>query len=144
MNTPPRDHLESVRIPTAAEIGAAKEALERCILLDWDFRRLEEDDSVFIGPGSIIYCDPPYDGDGSFRQYIAEGFSQRDQHDLIVLLAAWCDRGAFCVTTNANTDFITREIAEFWPAATVVRVEASRSISAHGDRNSAKEIIAYA
>jgi DNA adenine methylase len=140
MNTPPRDKLDQLSIPQLPDLLECAQALESVELVDWDFREYEE--RCFIGPGTLVYLDPPYDG--SFTGYTPQGFDFDDQADLVKLAAEWAGRGAAVYYTNAATAPIASLLAEHWPTATVEKVEAKRSVSADGSaRGPAPEVIAY-
>jgi DNA adenine methylase len=142
LNVPPRDKLDSVRIPPLPELLEAAAALEGAELLDWDFRQYEE--QAFIGPGSLVYLDPPYDGEGGFRQYTRYGFTNKDQQDLIELAQTWTERGATVVYSNADTPLVKELLARYWPEATVDLINAKRTVSRDGDgRQPAPEVLAY-
>ncbi len=142
MNMPPRDRLENVYIPQVPELLSCAQALQGVELLDWDFRTYEE--RLFIGPGTLVYLDPPYDGDKAFREYTAAGFTDDDQRELIELAATWADRGATVVYSNADTPLVRKLLTEYWPESTVAAVSAKRTVSCDGEtRNPAAEVIAY-
>lgn len=138
MNVPPRD-LERISAVSYDIVAEAAELFAHATLVDWDFRRYESD--LFIGPGSLVYLDCPYDE--QFDQYIAKRFDQNDQIELIKLAAEWAERGATVVYSNAPTKFILDSLTEFWPTARVVGITASRSVAADpAKREDAREIIA--
>ena len=141
MNVPPRD-LNRLTIPSLSDLVECAEALKGVELLDWDFRRIEEDEDLFVGPGTLIYLDPPYDG--GFTEYIAGGFKDQDQHDVVVLAAEWARRGASVVYSNAATPLIRALLSEHWPEATVELTDVRRPVSSDGaTRGAVPEVIAY-
>lgn len=140
MNMPPRDKLEKLTVPKVPELLECAQALEGVELLDWDFRQYE--DRLFIGPGTLIYLDPPYHGEGGFRAYTAEGFDDHDQVELIRQAAEWHDRGATVIYSNANTPFIVAQVEKHWPEGAISYIEAKRTVSCDGDtRAPAPEVI---
>jgi len=147
MNMPPRDHLD--RLPdslvSAEALSACAAALKPVDLLDWHFSQIESDGSVFVGPGTVVYLDPPYDGAGGFREYTAEGFSTHDQIEVLQLAAEWTDRGARVIYSNAYTPWTRRAVKKYWPAATVTLIDATRVVSCKAStRGVVKEILAHA
>jgi site-specific DNA-adenine methylase len=144
MNTPPRDKLSEIHLPTVPELLECASALEGASLLDWDFRRYEEDENMFIGPGTLVFVDPPYDGDGAFRQYTADGFTETDQRDLVRLASEWSARGATVIYTNASTPLVRDLLDEEWPRADIEVVDVKRPVACKAEsRAPVPEIIAY-
>jgi DNA adenine methylase len=143
LNTPARD-LDNLSIPSIGELADAAAAFEGVELVDWDFRQYEEDDDVFVGPGVLMYVDPPYDGKNGFRQYVAGGFTVDDQRDLIEHCATWSRRGATIVYSNADTALINQLLSDAWPEATVEHVHADWTISSDVKTRGLKpEVIAH-
>ena len=147
MNMPPRDHLD--RTPTTLpSIHALRDcacALAEVDLLDWHFSQIESDGSVFVGPGTVVYLDPPFDGAGAFREYTSAGFDCEDQEAVLRLAADWSDRGARVIYSNARTPWVIKAIKRIWPAATITLIDAQRVVSCKGStRGIVKEVLAYA
>jgi DNA adenine methylase len=141
MNAPPRDRLDDLHLPSTGELADAAHALENAVLLDWSYERYETDPDFFIGPGDLVYLDPPYDG--GYDLYIAPRFTQEDQLELLTLAATWSRRGATVVYSNSNTKFIRDSLKNIWPEAKVESITAKRRVSSDGDRTPAPEVIAY-
>lgn len=140
LNTPPRDRLEHVRIPSADDLVACAQALHEVSLLDWDFRQYDEE--LFIGPDTLVLCDPPYFG--GFTNYIGAGFNEADQIELIETCASWSANGADVIYCNSAAPFVLDALRTYWPEAKIVPVLAKRAVAADGNkRQPAPEVIAY-
>lgn len=143
MNMPPRDTLHNLALPSLEHLQACSWALRDVELLDWHFSQYESDGSVFIGPGTVVYLDPPYDGAGAFRNYVATSFYQDDQIEVLQLAAEWSDRGATVIYSNADTPFIRDALAHYWPTAQIDFIDAVRFVSCKPDtRGVVTEILA--
>jgi DNA adenine methylase len=140
MNMPPRDKLDELALPSVPQLLDFATALEGAELLDWDFREYAE--RVFIGFGTLVYLDPPYDA--SFDAYTAEGFDDEDQEDLIKQAAEWAGNGAKVVYSNAATELIRDLLSAHWPHATVQEVTAKHVISCDGtQRGDVAELLVH-
>ena len=147
MNMPPRDHLDRTpsTLPSLDALQDCARALHGVELLDWHFAQIESDGSVFVGPGTVVYIDPPFDGAGAFREYTAAGFDHDDQEEVLRLAAEWSARGARVIYSNAYTPWVSRALKRLWPAATVTLIDAKRVVSCKAStRGIVKEILAYA
>ena len=87
------------------------EALQFCSLSCASFEAMIE----HAGPGSFLYCDPPYHpGDsGSFTAYTKEGFEQDQQEALAVALGAAADRGASWLLSQSDTPWVRERFTRF-------------------------------
>lgn len=141
LNTPPRDRLDQIFIPSIDDLKECAAALQNVELLDWDFRQYEDEEDLFIGPNTLVYLDPPYDG--GFVNYVADGFTENDQRDLIMLASEWAARGATVVYSNSATSLVCDLLRELWPEARVEYINARRSISSDGDRQPAAEVLVH-
>lgn len=139
MNTPwrgkPPQRLEMELMYAMSALHRADRAETKAAgpieLLDWDFRRYEED--LFIGPGTLVYLDPPYLGDkGAFVGYTKHAWRETDAVELLRLCAVWAERGATVVLSNADTPRTRALTKAHWPAATIHRIYAKRSINSDG------------
>jgi DNA adenine methylase len=74
------------------------------IMLNADFEYAVSD----AGKNSFIYFDPPYHspGNASFTGYQAGGFGEQEQERLRDVMAEMTRRGARCLLSNADTDYI--------------------------------------
>lgn len=79
--------------------------------------------------GWVIYFDPPYDGDDTFRDYTAGGFNQEEQVRLARVADSLADRGAHCFLSNAATPAMEALYAQY---GVVHRVSAPRPINRDG------------
>jgi len=140
VNITPRDKLDRVHLPLLEDLVESAEALENVELLDWNFRQYEE--QAFVGPETLIYLDPPYDG--GFVEYTKWGFSTQDQQALIELACTWSRRGATVVYSNKNSELIQELLARHWPEAVIEEVRARRSVACTGDRTPAPEVLVHA
>lgn len=139
LNTSARDGLSQIALPLITDLQAFGALISRVTLLDWDFRQYEAD--LFIGPGTLVYLDPPYLG--TFEAYTAAGFTAEDHVELLILAAEWARRGATVVYSNADTPMMRALLEQYWPRAFQdANVEfARRSISCDGDRERKAELL---
>lgn len=81
-----------------------------------------------LGPGSVVYADPPYDG--TFTSYTSFGFGDKEQAELADNLRYLVSRGVAVATTNSDTPFIRG----LYPtgAWNVQTVSEPRSVAARG------------
>jgi DNA adenine methylase len=80
-------------------------------ILSGDF----EDALPEAGDGSFIYFDPPYHSPGrsGFTGYQAGGFGEDEQRRLRDVFAGMTERGAVCLLSNADTEFIRELYRDF-------------------------------
>lgn len=155
--------------PTREAILEASRALQGAEMLAWDIRAWEAaprlsghgeldeveaaeneqaqlahasgNGSMFVGPGWLVYLDPPYAG--GFTQYTQTGFSAADQEDVVRLAALWASRGATVVYSNKSTDTIHALLEQHWPGAHVRAINVRRPGNSDGaGRQAVKELIA--
>ena len=122
-------------LPSMDRLEACSDVLQALDveLLDWDFREYESREDAFLGPGCVIYIDPPYAGEGAFRDYRPEGFTIQDQAELLELAAIWAGRGARIIYSQADTPE-TRELVEtHLPGATIDTVAVRRQVNRDGE-----------
>jgi DNA adenine methylase len=90
-------------------------------------------------PGDLVYCDPPYLS--NFVGYHGDGFSDGETCSLFAECKRLSSRGCDVWMSNAGTDRI-RELAAIYGSATLISVDARRSIAANGGkRGVAKELL---
>ncbi len=82
-------------------------------------------------PGDLVFCDPPYLS--NFVGYHGDGFSDGETQSLFVECRRLADKGCDVWMSNADTDRI-RELAAIYGAATLISVDARRSIAANGGK----------
>jgi DNA adenine methylase len=88
------------------------------------------------GSNDFIYADPPYDVE--FTKYSANDFKWQDQ----IRLVKWLDcHGGPIVASNQATDRIVELYSTF--GFSIKFLDAPRRISCNGDRQPAREILAY-
>jgi DNA adenine methylase len=95
-----------------------------------------------VGPGDVVYCDPPYTpvGDNGFTEYSGFSFSAEDHRDLAELAINAAERNAVVLVSNHDTP-VTRSL--YKDAERIVPLLVSRTISCDGEnRNKARELIA--
>jgi len=145
MNMPPRDKLHQVPMPQLSQLESFSVAIKRDVeLLNWDFRRYEDDEDIFIGAGTVVYLDPPYDGPKTFKEYTAAGFTQDDQVDLISLAKTWASRGARVIYSNAATDNILDLLGSHWPQAELIIHDQKEIVACKSDaRTPRTEVLAW-
>jgi DNA adenine methylase Dam len=140
MNTPWKG--EAPKDLDVTKIQRAHETLQGVELLDWDFRRYEDDEDFFVGERTLVYLDPPYLGDGDdFNSYLPSGWTEDDLKYVFELCRSWSARGAHVVLSHAETP-LTRALALDWAGSTVHQIEARRSINSDGaGRGPVEEVI---
>lgn len=95
-----------------------------------------------IDRATAMYIDPPYDG--TFSQYVAEGFTQAHQVTLIERCAEWSRQGRRVVYSNAPTEFIRETLHEKWPTAIIEEVETTHKIRGDlTDQGKALELLVH-
>ena len=137
--------------PDLTQLRRAAESLKGVELVDWDFRRYEEnaeDDNeegggCFVGEGTVVYLDPPYLTDGGWVGYLPAGWSEPDFVTLLHLCRIWSDRGAHVVLSHAGTPEALMLRAQHWPDAVLHKVLARRSVNSDGEgRGPVEEMVA--
>jgi hypothetical protein len=87
----------------------------------------------------LVFCDPPYLS--NFVGYHGDGFSDGETQSLFAECERLAAKGCDVWMSNADTDRI-RELAAIYSAATLISVDARRSIAANGGkRGVAKELL---
>jgi DNA adenine methylase len=90
-------------------------------------------------PGDLVFCDPPYLS--NFVGYHGDGFSDGETQSLFAECCRLAAKGCDVWMSNADTNRI-RELAAIYGAATLISVDARRSIAANGGkRGVAKELL---
>jgi DNA adenine methylase len=85
------------------------------------------------GKESFIYFDPPYHSPDkiNFTGYQANGFDEEEQERLRNVMLKMTNRGAKCLLSNSDTDFI-RELYNY-DLFDIVSVQAKRAINSDSD-----------
>jgi DNA adenine methylase len=134
-NVPPGRYRRP-RIADGPNLRRVAAVLRRTRIVAGDYRQMDR----WIGPGTFVYCDPPYrplSRTASFTAYIPEGFDDDAQRRLATACRAWADAGAWVMVSNAdprNTDPDDRFFETIYPGFWFARVSARRSINARPDR----------
>ena len=118
----PEGSYKNPDICNADKLRKASAALAKATIRLGDFASV-----VAPGDGDMVYCDPPYDGDG-FTGYQADGFRGDSQSRLRDAAAAWADKGANVVLSNADTEAM-RALYSEWR---IDSVKAARNINCNG------------
>lgn len=112
--------------------------LQTCELRHADFRALMAE----AGPHDVVYCDPPYvpaSDTANFTTYAQDGFTARDQLDLVACSRAAAARGAWVGISNHDTPH-TREL--YHDADECHELVVPRNISCHtAQRSAAHELL---
>lgn len=117
-------------------LRAASTALARCRLVTRRFDECVRD----VERGDFVYIDPPYHrlNAGSFTSYTAEGFGEREQRELAVVVARLHAAGCRVMASNSDTPLIR----ELYGAYRVIPIRAARAInSAPGGRGPVGEVL---
>ena len=91
------------RLVDVDNLHEVSRALQNVTLYDLDFEAL----LAMAGPGSVVYCDPPYwplSDTAYFTAYDGNPFKSEDQERLAELFAGLRDQGAQGVLSNSWTD----------------------------------------
>ena len=88
-----------------------------------------------VGPGDFVFFDSPYYN--TFDTYQAGGFSEEDHKRLAKLFQELTDRGAYCMLTNSNEDFIKELYRNF----NIKEVAVKRMINRDADKRTGEEVI---
>jgi DNA adenine methylase len=90
---------------------------------DFEFAVLSADKDSFI------YFDPPYHSPGktNFTGYQADGFGEKEQERLRNVMIEMTNRGAKCLLSNADTDYIRELYSHDY--FKIISVQAKRSIN---------------
>ena len=107
-------------------IREAAQALKGVALHTTDYRR----SLMLAGTNSFVYADPPYNPvskTANFTGYTPDGFTQRDQNELMHLLLALDDKGVRWMLSNHLPD--DTPWAEFTDRLSFYEVQARRSIN---------------
>jgi DNA adenine methylase len=91
--------------------------------------------------GDIVYCDPPYlpINKTSFVDYSMKGFGIEQHRQLAMCAEKAINKGAITIISNSDT-LTTEKI--YSGSIETIKIDVKRFISANGNRNVAKEIIA--
>ncbi len=94
----------SICAENALRATGAYLSANKITILQGDF----EQAAARAGKNSFVYFDPPYYSPGktNFTGYCAEGFGERDHERLRNLMLRLTERGAKCLLSNSDTDFI--------------------------------------
>jgi DNA adenine methylase len=107
-------------------------------ILNADF----EDSLAGADERAFIYFDPPYHSPGNtgFTGYQSNGFGEKEQERLRNVFIAMTERGAKCLLSNADTEFI-RDLYNY-PGLELISLEAKRPINANSaGRGAVREIL---
>jgi DNA adenine methylase len=91
---------------------------------------------------SFIYFDPPYHSPDKtkFTGYQADGFGEEEQERLRNVMIETTNRGAKCLLSNADTDYI-RELYDYAPFE-IISVQAKRAINSNSaGRGAVNEVL---
>lgn len=95
-------------------------------------------------PGDVVYCDPPYNPEGStksFTKYHSSDFNISNQKQLAAMLANLVDRGIPVVASNSDSDLTHAQYGS--GLFELHKINVARSVgAATGGSSSAPEIIA--
>lgn len=91
-----------------------------------------EDALAYAGGRSFIYFDPPYHSPdkSGFTGYHANGFGDGEQERLRSVFIRMTERGAKCLLSNADTEFIR----DLYKAFEIIPVQAKRAINSDSAR----------
>ena len=95
--------------------------------------------------GDVVYCDPPYvpvSKTASFTSYAMNGFSEKDQKDLVIHALKLKEKNIPVLISNSDTDWVNLYYKEK-DCEKILRFDVRRFISADKTkRNNAGEILA--
>lgn len=91
--------------------------------------------------GDAVYFDPPYvplSVTSSFTGYTADGFGQKEQKRLALLVRSLMDRGVAVIASNSSSPLVR----EMYAGLEIHEVNAARSVNVKGDgRGPVKELV---
>jgi DNA adenine methylase len=94
------------------------------------------------GGDSFIYFDPPYHGvdKTAFTSYGADGFDEKEQERLRDVIVTMTGRGARCLLSNADTEYI-RGLYDY-KFFDIIYVQAKRNINSNSaGRGNVNEVL---
>lgn len=120
------------------EILLFKEKLKKAVFKCQDFRKTMSE----AKKGDIIYCDPPYfilSKTSNFTTYFKDGFTEKDQYDLMELAEKLREKGAKIIISNQETE----QSRELYKTANLFeKFKVQRCISCKGEkRERANELL---
>jgi DNA adenine methylase len=107
-------------------------------ILNIDF----EEAVLDIDKNSFIYFDPPYHSADktNFTGYQADGFGEKDQERLRNVMIRMTKRGAKCLLSNSDTEYI-RELYDY-DHFEIISVQAKRAINSDSScRGNVNEVL---
>ncbi|APU88848.1 methylase-like protein [Virus Rctr197k] len=134
MNTPWKGEPPKPLDPPVLLRAMSSLTTPKAELLDWDFRRYEEDEDFFIGPRTLVYVDPPYLGDAEdFTSYLPSGWNKEDLDHLLRLCREWTIRGAHVVLSHSDTSTMRDALRANWPSVSLTETTARRAINSDAE-----------
>ena len=127
----PSAHRKQISAITEQNILVAADLLNRTTILNGDFEAACET----AQKGDFIFFDSPYYN--TFDTYQKSGFSEEDHMRLAKLFKRLDGRGAYCVLTNSNEDFIKNLYAEYNQKV----VDVKRMVNRNKNGRNGQEII---
>lgn len=127
----PFGRYKKVNVVDEDNLRAVSAALQSVTIHDFDFESV----LLMAGPGSLVYCDPPYwpvSKTSSFNNYDGLCFGVAEQTRLAESFAALEAQGAYGVLSNSWTEETLELYARF--GLFIDQVHARRSINSRGDR----------
>lgn len=128
----PFGRYKNPRIRDEEGLRAASVALRRASIEVADFESACEG----IGPGDVVYLDPPYlplSRTASFTSYAASRFGEEEHRRLARVFAKIVDAGAYALLSNSDTP-LSRELYTDFKTHVV---EAQRAINSKADKRGA-------
>lgn len=127
----PTAHRKSLNTYDRENIFDLAKLLNSAIILNTDF----EEACKSVSEKDFVFFDSPYHD--TFDKYQAGGFSEDDHVRLSKLFRELTDRGAYCILTNSNSEFIKDLYKDF----EIQIIDVKRMINRDKDNRIGKEIL---
>ena len=127
----PSSHKKKANVYDEANIKSMSELLKNTKMTSGDF----EDCCMNTDKNDFVFFDSPYYD--TYDSYQVGGFSEEDHIRLSELFKRLSDRGAYCMLTNSNSEFIKDLYKDF----NILTIDVKRMINCDASARTGTEII---
>lgn len=127
----PSAHRKTLKICEPENIYAVSKLLQNCVIRQGDFEKACSE----AGSDDFIFFDSPYYD--TFDSYQTGGFSESDHIRLFILFKQLSAKGAYCILTNNDCDFIKNLYADF----NIDVIQVKRMINCDSHKRIGREVI---